>query len=557
MITLRPYQAEAVSAIRAEWAAGRLSTLAVLATGAGKTEIAFAALAGEKADGLYQRSIFLVDTLELAQQPVERIRRNWREFTPGIVQGENDDVGAEFIVATWQSLVRGDRLQRIFDRGVITHVVVDEAHIAAAESLVALVASICELNPQVRVLGMTATPIRSDGAGLARVFGSVAYKFNIARAIREGALVPFNALAVGLPVDLSDVRETEDGWDGDALGKVLAAENVKEIVLDNWRKYAANRLTLGFTASVYQAREFARYFCEAGVAAGFVYGDMPLDERRAQIERFKSGETRVLFNVFVLTKGFDCPAASCALMIAPTKSDLTYVQRMGRVLRLAKDKHEALIIDFAPTDGRNVIMAGDVLGKPRAVKKAEQRAERQGILVAWNVTNRGATEVDPDELIVQVLNLLSGHALAWTVSERYATAGAGEKSALVIELPDLARLAKAEEVRRAGKWSTAYDAEYERIRRYHLWLVDKGQARLTGSHDTMEAAKAAADEIAIERIDILSDRKKSWRRQSATEAQLKFLKRLGIAHGADIRKGQAAQMITEALAVAAVKRSQK
>jgi superfamily II DNA or RNA helicase len=561
-ISLRNYQRDCVDAVRAEWAKGHLSTMAVLATGAGKTEIGLSILSEELAAGNVGRILFLVHTIELSSQPLERIDRSWPEFfgMTGVVQAEHNDVNCRFVLATWQSLARG-RLEDLLAFGPITHLVLDECHRSVSDGISGIVQRLRQANPAMRTLGLTATPVRSDKSGLRKVFDSVAYKFPISKAIKNGALVPFNALGIALEgTDISSVRETENGWDEDELGDVLSAENVLEIVYTNWQLYCKDRLTIGFTASVRQAETIADYFNAQGICAAWICGETDRSERRQIISRFKRGEIRVLFNVFVLVEGFDAPETSAVMMIAPTKSDLVYTQRLGRGLRLYPNKSDCVVLDFAPVGGRNIVMAGDVLGLPREVKKAEAKAERQNVLFAFNIDEMGTTTtIDPSELIVKVLDLLGSHYLAWYVDEKGAVAGVGEHASLFIELPNLRRMERAEEIRKAGQpWLPEWDEALQRISSYALWLVDGGKAYFQGYHADMESAKVSGDQIAENRfVDVLGSKDKSWRRQPATEKQLAMLDRLQVKYPPTCKKGQAAQLITQALAYKAVEKAKR
>jgi superfamily II DNA or RNA helicase len=574
-IVLRDYQAEAVDSILAEWQKGKLSTLAVLSTGAGKTEIALSVLSSELQSGRMSRALFLVHTIELVQQPLERIDRSWPEFfgMTGIVQGENNSVNARFVMATWQSLSRG-RLDDLLAFGSITHLVLDECHRSVSAGIGGIVKRLREANPTMRVLGLTATPNRTDKDGLSKVFDSCAYKFPINKAIQRGALVPFSALGVALPdTDISAIRETENGWNDEDLGDLLSAENVKEIVYQNWQTYCKDRLTIGFTASVKQAHAMAEFFNGRGVSAAAVSGETPKDERRQIISDFKAGRVRCLFNVFVLVEGFDCPNTSALLMIRPTRSDLVYTQALGRGLRRFPGKTDCVVLDFAPVGGRNIVMAGDVLGLPKEVKKAQEKAEKQDVLFAFAFDEMGeAKTIDPSELIVHVLDLLGSHFLAWVADNRGACASIGDKDtgqvadgkpvkvsvSMLIEFPEnmaqaAERVKKAEELKAAGTWNPAWDAEYNKIA-YKLWLVEGRSAHLVGCYPSIDAAKTAGDNVAEGNFNaILGDKKREWRKEPATDSQIRFLTKLKVETPPNCRKGQAAQLITGALAWQAVK----
>jgi len=187
MIQLRDYQQECLVAIDQALAdaeaAGRLPrTLVIAATGTGKTVIFLAWLDKLPTDA---RVLIIAHRRELIYQPRDRAA----EFCPavaermGVVMGQEDDVGAQVIVATVQSLTSGDRMARILAHGPIDVCILDEAHHGTASTYLRV---LDELGPECRVIGFTATPMRTDGDGLRRVFSSCAYRFPIDAAIRRG-----------------------------------------------------------------------------------------------------------------------------------------------------------------------------------------------------------------------------------------------------------------------------------------------------------------------------------------------------------------------------------
>lgn len=543
-LEFRDYQFEAIAAIHHDWQeCGRV--LAVMATGTGKTHTFLGALDRARREGTLTRALIIAHRRELISQPLERMRDYFPALhaQSGAVMAEHDETAAQVVVATVQTLSSPARLARLLAHGPFSHVVVDECHHATAETYRRLLANF----PGANVLGVTATPLRTDGDGLARVFERVSYRLPISAAIRRGALVPFDALGVALPVSLAGIRETKDGWERESLGDILRAENVLQIVLEHWRQYAAGRRTIAFTASVAQARRTAEYFRGNGLSAEWVSGETPAGEREAILARFQSGKTQIVCNCMVLTEGFDAPETSAVLMIAPTKSDLIYTQRLGRGLRTASGKTNCLVIDFAPQENRNVVMAGDVLGQPREVKQAREKAERGGVL-ALSVNALGeAAAIDPASLVVRVLNLLRRDALAWTVDGTYVTAALSEKESLCIVLPDPDRLAQGEAQRREGRFGQRETRLFEFLSQCRLYRLN-GAANFAGAYPSFDAAKAAADELVLDNLDpALARKKQAWRKEPPTGRQEKFLRSLGVAELPQT-KGQAAQLITHVLA---------
>ena len=555
MIQLRDYQQECIDAVQHDWR--RVDrTLAVMATGTGKTIVFLALLDQLRERGELTRGLIIAHRRELIHQPLERAWGMFPElaWNMGVVMADQDDIGARVPVATVQSLNSGDRLERMLSAGAFSHIIIDEAHHGTAQSYM----DVLDRLRGAKVLGMTATPLRTDGDGLSKVFQKCSYRLPIKAAIKRGALVKFDALGVSLPIDFSGLRETEDGWEAEPMGDLLTAGNVLDIVLEKWSEYAGDRQTILFTASVKQAEITAQYLADHGVKAAYVSGKTPHAERDHILEMYRKGDVQVVCNCMVLTEGFDAPETSCVVMLAPTKSDLVYVQRLGRGLRIAPGKADCRVLDFVPMIGRNVVMAGDVLGKPRRVKKAEEKAKQAGLLVALSVDSFGsASTIDPGALIVRVLDLLRKDGLAWSISGHYATAALSEDAALAVALPDPQRVEKAEQMRLRGELFDAHEMLFDFIKSVRLYLVTREgyrwEAGLHGCYATFEDAKSQGDVIADELLDpTLARRTSSWRRQPASDRQLQFMAQLGIVAPKTVSKGQAAQLITQRLVLQAV-----
>lgn len=555
MYQLRDYQLRAIAEVRRELAEVD-RVLVQLPTGTGKTATFLSWLDECRKDGDMGRALVIAHRRELIQQPIDRMAEHFPELSAlsGVVMADRNDVAARVIVATVQTLQSDRRAEQILAHGPITHIVIDECHHATASTYRALL----DRFPGAKVVGMTATPKRADGDGLRRVFQRVAFRMPISMAIREGALVPFNALGVELPISLAGLKETADGWESEPLGNLLSADNVLEIVADHWQQYAANRQTIAFTASVAQAHATAAKFNALGIPAAAVSGETPLPERDDILKRYGRGELRLVANCQVLVEGFDAPQTAAVLMICPTKSDLAYVQKLGRGLRTAEGKSDCLVLDFAPAEERDVIMAGDVLGKPRDVKKAEAKASRSGVMCAIGIDALGhAATIDPSRLLVRVLNLLRRDALAWTVDGVYATATLTADETLCIVMPDGARVAKAEALRSGGAWKAHNAALLRHVSSCRLYRVN-GKARHLGTFDDFESAKAAADDVALDNLDTtLAKRRAEWRSKPPSPKQLSFAAQLKVEIPERATKGQLAQLITHKLTTRATEIADK
>lgn len=560
MITLRPYQIEANESTRAAWANGVRSQLVVMTMGMGKTEVFLSVLADELAAGLLSRALVIAHRKELIDQPSQRIARHWTHALPkpGIVMAGQNDVDAQIICATIQTLNADGRLDAILAHGPISHVIIDEAHHATAPSYTTVIDQLKAVNPALRVLGVTATPKRTDGDGLRKVFERVAFKATIKDGISKyKALSPFVALGVQLPVDISKVQVVGDDYNAEQLGTVLDANNVLELVFETWQKHAADRPTMIFTASVAQAQHLADYFRSQDVAAAWASGETPKPERAQIISDFLGGKLQVIVNCALWTEGFDAPRTSCVAMVRPTRSDTVYLQAVGRGLRLSEGKTNCLILDFVPLGGRDLIMAGDLLGKPKAQVKREAKALEEGtISEAFGITADGlGIDGDPDDVIVRALDLFAQAPVQWTFDGQVSTAGIGNNLTVAIVSPQQQRLDRAQQLRESGEWRPDWDELLGKLASYQVFAINGTHIAL-GCAETWDDALALAGDYIDQRGDpTLARRTSSWRHAPPSDKQAAFARTLGVLHPG-MSRGEAAQAITHALALRTLRKAQ-
>lgn len=410
-------------------------------------------------------------------------------------------------------------------------------------------------NPDLRILGVTATPKRTDGDGLRRVFERVAFKATIKEGISKyKALSPFVALGVQLPVDITQVEMRGDDYDPEQLGTVLDADNVLELVFETWHKHAGDRPTMVFTASVAQARHLAQFFQSRDVATAWASGETPKPERAQIIGDFLDGKLQVIVNCALWTEGFDAPRTACVAMVRPTRSDTVYLQAVGRGLRLAEGKTDCLILDFVPLGGRDLIMAGDLLGKPKAQAKREAKAKTEGTVIeAFGITADGVgIDGDPDDVIVKALDLFAQAPVQWTFDGQVSTAGIGNDLAMAIVSPQPRRIEQAAAMRSAGEWRPDWDTLLARLSSYQVYAIN-GICIPLGTATTWDDALILAGEYIDEHGDpTLARRTSSWRHNPPSEKQAAFAARLGVLRSG-MSRGQVAQAITHALALRALR----
>lgn len=334
MIPLRPYQQAAVDAVLRDLRQHR-STLVVMPTGSGKSRVIAAV-----AERATRPVLVLAHTRQLVTQLADGFRALGLDTS--VEMGDERAKASKIVVGSVQSI--GKRLAD-FAPDAFGLVVRDEAHHAVVDS------KILSHFQTARLFGVTATPDRTDGKPLGKVFDSVAYEYPIHDAIRDGVLAPLRMRSILVDgLTLSDVRlRGKHDYDPDDLEKQLCVESALHAVAGPLLELAGTRPTIVFCATVKHARTMAdvlnRY--RSGCALSVAGEDKDADGR---ISQFKTGAVQFLCNVALLTEGTDIPPIACVAMARPTKSRALMVQCIGRGLRLHPGKTDCLALDFTGMD---------------------------------------------------------------------------------------------------------------------------------------------------------------------------------------------------------------
>ena len=547
MFQLRPYQREAIDNIKQQWKTVP-DTMITAATGAGKTQVFLGLLAEELRDHPSRRALIIAHRKELIDQPIERLAQFWPELydDAGIVMANQNESSKRIVVATVQTLNGNGRLDDILSHGPIDYLVIDEAHHAVAETYKNVVAVLKAANPGMKHLGVTATPIRADDVGLREVYKTEAAHYGIKEMVRMNYLAPPRWLAIQTGISLAGVPKSGSGEDRDytrsGLRDVFETSNCFDLVVESHKKYAAERLAICFTASVEGAYNLAETFNEAGIPAAAADGTTPKDERKAILDRFRTGDLEVICNVALWTEGLDLPEISCVHMVRPTQSDAYYMQAIGRGLRLFPGKDDALILDYCPAETRNIVMLGDVLGL-EVRKEAYVRDDADEGEVIGGFTFDGEVtwmEGDPMEIVSRQLDYLDQSPWKWQRP--------GKSSWMILGLGP-----GTDDIDRTLALSPASD-------KMELWAIWKEKddrwhkaSRLqVGDFENLsQVGEAIADRRGV---PALAKKKQRWRTQPPSPGQLKFAKNLGI-DTTGKSKGDIADAITYKLAMNALRRN--
>lgn len=373
MFTLRPYQQDAVDAVIRHFRRHHDPAVVVLPTGAGKS-LVIAELA-RKARG---RVLVLAHVKELVEQNHAKYEA-WGVtadiFAAGLSRKESS---AQVVFGSVQSVARN---LAAFD-GAFSLLIIDECHRVSLDDesqYHQVIAHLRMANPDLKILGLTATPYRM-GLGWIyrrhyhgmvksrgeRLFGDCVFELPLRFMIKHGYLTPPRLIdAPIVHYDFSKLAARPGGLFDDAeVNRELKRQaRVTPHILEQIRDYATARQgVMIFAATVEHAREIATRLSEAGEAVALVTGDTPGPERDALISAFKARELKYLVNVSVLTTGFDAPHVDLIALLRPTDSVSLYQQIVGRGLRLAPGKEDCLVVDYA---GNNIKLFDPEVGEPR------------------------------------------------------------------------------------------------------------------------------------------------------------------------------------------------
>lgn len=333
-IELRDYQQEAIDNLKKMREDGKTIALLYHATGVGKT---ITAATDAKAVG--GRTLFLVNALKLASQAKDTFAKVWPEATLGEYTGSQKDVSQTVIFATVQSISKD--LAK-FSPTDFDYLIVDECHHAVANTYQKI---FTYFHPKF-ILGLTATPERSDGEDMLELFQNVAHKMDLKTAVERGVLVPIRCIRVKTNIDLTDVRINGIKYNSQDLESKLFIPERNQLIVDTYLKYVNGKKTVIFCASVDHAAEIAKLLRDNGVKAEAVSGRDRVEIRDKILKDYETGSTNVLCACDLLNEGWDSPHTTVLFMARPTMSKTIYMQQLGRGTRRCPGKDDLLVIDF-------------------------------------------------------------------------------------------------------------------------------------------------------------------------------------------------------------------
>ena len=350
VITPNLMQREALENINHLRAEGKGKALLVSATGTGKTFLS----AFDVQQFKPKKFLFIVHRRTIAEEAMKTFQGLLSDdIKMGIYSGAQRELNADYIFCTVQTISKQEHLDK-FKRNHFDYIVIDETHRAGADSYKRIME---HFTPKF-MLGMTATPERTDGADIFKLFDyNIAYEIRLHRALSENMLCPFHYYGV---TDLTiDGEEVDDQTD---FNKLFAAERADRVI-ENAELYGCDDgevRGLVFCSRNEIALELSKQFNEKGYNTIALTGDNSEDERRSAIESLESEEKKdkldYIFTVDIFNEGIDIPRVNQIIMLRPTQSAIIFVQQLGRGLRKNGAKDYLTVIDFIGNYNNNYLV---------------------------------------------------------------------------------------------------------------------------------------------------------------------------------------------------------
>ncbi len=337
-IKLRDYQIEGVEEIIKTFENSR-SILFQMPTGTGKTTLFCELVRIFTTEKFPLKKVLIVThRKELVEQVFERLSTDFG-ISSGIIAASYMGISSSQVqVASIQTLVR----RQEHHKDIFSLVIIDEAHHALANTYKKL----WELYPGSKILGVTATPVRTNGAGFQDLFDKLITSNSIKWFIEHKYLSDVRYYATHSP-DLSNIKIKAGDYDETELSEVMEDGAVMADLVESYKEFALNKKIIVFAVNRSHSNKIVEKFNSSGFIAKSIDTNTPSDERKRIIEDFRKNKFKILCNVNIFTEGFDCPDVDAVQLARPTKSLTLFIQQIGRCMRPHTNKANGIVLDNA------------------------------------------------------------------------------------------------------------------------------------------------------------------------------------------------------------------
>lgn len=525
---LRPRQKDMVAKIVGVLAE-RDNTLAIAPTGAGKTVMLSAAIN----DMLTSKAIGNACVLQHRDELVIQNRQTFgwvnASIPTSIYNAGQKSWDGDITFAMVQTLSRANNLESM---PPIDALVIDEAHHACADSYMRVIDRAKQNNPNLKLLGVTATPNRGDSKGLRSVFDNVCDQIAVSELINSGHLVCPRTFVmdVGTQAALSNVSTVAADYNMGEVADIMDKRPINDAIVKHWKEKAGDRQTVIFCSTVDHALHVAAALKAAGVSTATVHGNMGEEERRQTLSDYGTGKYQVITNVAVLTEGWDHPPTSCVVLLRPSSFKSTMIQMIGRGLRTIDPKRwpgvvktDCIVLDF----GTSTLEHGTIEQVTGLDSEPEDDKEREALEpkecpdcganvpantaecglcgYVWNAGGNEADALDFEDIAefgMREINILKKSPFLWCDVHRDATTlvACGFNAWAVIISGDF-----------GATWHAIGGAS----------KAKEGHLLTTG--DKAVCLAAANDWINLRETENSAHKSKRWLYEEATPRQLKYL----------------------------------
>jgi len=338
------------------------NTVTVAPTGAGKTIIFSSVIKSLMHSKM--KVLVLAHRDELTEQNQDKFKQVNPNVSTSIVNAENKDWSGQVIFAMVQTITRDEHLENM---PAIDLLVIDEAHHATAESYLKIIEYAQKINHNLKLFGVTATPMRGDKSSLGVVFSNCADQIELHELIADGNLVP----PITYRIDTGETKEKLEALKVKASGDyseqemadIMNTVPLNSKVVKEWKDRASGRKTVVFCSNTKHASQITKEFKRQRVKVGLVTGSMPSSERQKMLDNLTNGKLQVIVNVAILIEGWDYPPISCVILLRTSSYKSTMIQMIGRGLRTIDPniypkivKLDCLVLDF----GISTILHGNL-----------------------------------------------------------------------------------------------------------------------------------------------------------------------------------------------------
>jgi len=303
------------------------------------------------------RAVVIAHREELINQNAETFQQICPDRPISYYDGKRKSWDGQVTFSTIQTLSRENHLNTMKP---ISFLVYDEAHHSRAKTYLRLTKKCQKMNPDLKILGVTATPERGDRKGLMPTFDNVADVIQLQDMVKRGHLVkPIGKVVdIGVTNQLAGVKTKNDFTDQKMVDEILNTQKANNAVIREWEKYAKDRQTVFFCASIKHAEALAQNFQDNGYDAHAVHSKTSSKDRKKYLNQFNNGDIQILTNPMLLTEGWDSPVCSCVGILRKCSYKSTLIQMAGRGLRKnpVGIKTDCLVLDF----GTSLLTHGDL-----------------------------------------------------------------------------------------------------------------------------------------------------------------------------------------------------